>query len=43
MHECINKLAFSADDKFLCGISASKMFCIWSVKDGNPIHTKFFE
>lgn len=43
MHECINKLSFSPDDKFLCGISANNMFCIWSVRDGNPIHTKFSE
>jgi WD40 repeat protein len=43
MQECINKLAFSPDDQFLCGISANNMFCIWNVRDGNPIHTRYFE
>jgi cilia- and flagella-associated protein 52 len=43
MSECVNKLAFSPDDQFLCGTSANNMFCIWSVRDGNPIHTRFFE
>jgi cilia- and flagella-associated protein 52 len=43
MSDCINKLAFSPDDLFLFGISANNMFCIWSVRDGNPIHTRYFE
>lgn len=43
MLECINKLAFSPDDQFLCGIGANNMFCIWSVRDGKPIHTRFTE
>lgn len=43
MLECINKLSFSPDDKFLAGIGANNMFCIWNVRDGNPIHTRFTE
>jgi len=43
MQECVNKLFFSPDDRFLAGIGANNTFIVWDTRDGNPIHTRVTE
>lgn len=40
MQECVTRLQFSADSRFLAGLGANNMFVIWDVQTGNPIHTR---
>ena len=41
--ECVTRLAFSPDDKFLACTGQNNTFVIWNVQDGSPIHTRVSE
>ena len=41
--ECVNKLAFSPDERFFVGIGKNNTFIIWDTRDGQPIHTRVSE
>ena len=41
--DCVNRLQFSPDDKFLACIGQNNTFIIWNVQDGTPIHTRVSE
>ena len=43
IQECVNRLVFSPDDKFLACIGQNNSFIIWNVQDGTPIHTRVSE
>ena len=40
MQDCVQKLAFSPDERFLAGIGANSTFIVWDTRDGSPIHTR---
>jgi cilia- and flagella-associated protein 52 len=40
VQDCVNKLAFSPDDRFLACVGQNNTFMIWSTQDGKPIYSR---
>ena len=43
MQVCVQKLAFSPDERFLAALGENNTFIIWDTRDGSAIHTRVTE
>ena len=43
IQECVNKLAFSPDDRFLACVGQNNTLIIWSTQDGKAIYSRITE